>query len=58
MSDDQLFRMAILAVGAFESATAAVHCLDLLAERGRVSAADADAFVNLLPDTLTPERAR
>lgn len=50
--DDRLLRLAILAVGVFESAGVAVHCLDLLAARGRCTEAEVEAFIALLPETL------
>lgn len=50
--DDQILRLAILAVGVFESAGVAVHCLDVLAARGRCSAGEVDAFIALLPAAL------
>lgn len=50
--DDRILRLAILAVGVFESAGVAVHCLDTLAARGRCSAAEVDAFIGLLPEAL------
>lgn len=52
LSDDQLFKAAILAVGVLESASAAVYCLDLLQSRGRVTQDQIDRFLSLLPPRL------
>lgn len=55
LSDDQLFKAAILAVGALETAAAAVYCLDLLLDRGRVTQDQIDKFLSLLPPRLLRE---
>lgn len=54
---DQLLRMAVLALGVFGSAGVAVHCLDILAERGQVVAGAVETLIGLLPPELVQDGA-
>ena len=55
IDDDQLFRLALLALGVLASAGVAIYCLDLLADRDRISVDAVSEIVDLLPDTLRSE---
>jgi FkbM family methyltransferase len=57
MSDRQLLAVAILGIGALDSASAAVLALDTLAARGRIGAADVDRVIDGLPDALAAPAA-
>jgi FkbM family methyltransferase len=53
--DDALLRLAILALGVFASPAVAVHCLDILAARGRCTDAEVEAVIDALPEALRAE---
>lgn len=56
ISEDQLFRLALLALGVLDNPGIAVHALDLLADRGRLTSEQVEAVIDLFPPQILAGR--
>lgn len=52
ISDAQIFNLALLSVGVLQSYELALHCLDLLAQRGCIADADLTYVLRTMPEGL------